>query len=117
MTASGKFIGFRLALSVLCGTIILTGKGVPVWATFLLAAVIVAASALVWDVDTVVRRKPPAPAPKPAVEPVDPDKVIPRFGSRRFARAQYAAGLISIEELVSFCASHPIIPNDVDNWF
>jgi len=117
VNSKGKFLGFGLALAVGVGAVIATGTGVPVWETFVLASLVVGISAVVWDVDTVVRWKRPAPSPEPAVPPVDPDKVLPRFGSRRWARAQYKSGNISMEELVVFCASHHIVPGDVDNDF
>ena|SRR5271166_3403273 len=111
-----QFIGLGLGLSIIVGSASLhAGLNPPWWALWLVGATIVGVSAR-WTGLTFTRR-PVTPNPEaPAnVGPFDPQKVPPQYGSRRWARAQYHSGIISIEELAVFCANHPVIPGDVDN--
>jgi len=113
-----QFASLGLALSIIVGyASYRAGIDPPWWLLWLFAAAIVGVSAR-WTGLTFVRRpvttNPEAPA---NVGPFDLQKVPPRFGSRRWARAQYHSGVISIEELAIFCANHPVIPGDVDNDF
>lgn len=51
--------------------------------------------------------RPKLRAPKrPAWVPESEASSIPRYGSRRWARANFHSGIISIEELNAFCASN-----------
>jgi hypothetical protein len=107
-----QFASLGLALSIIVGyASYRAGIDPPWWLLWLFAAAIVGVSAR-WTGLTFVRR-PVTPNPEHAPGP-DPN-VPPRFGSRRWARAQYHSGIISIEELVTFCASHPPVPGDFDN--
>jgi hypothetical protein len=112
MSNVGKFMGFGTAVAFIIGAAQYLGhRPLPVWATFVMAALIVAFSALVWGVDTVRRFK----RPKPATGPVDPYSSPARYGSRRWSRAMYHNGIISMEELNKFYAGTPDNPADPDN--
>lgn len=57
--------------------------------------------------DLARRRKAIAAALLPKWVPEAAEGTIPRPGSRRWARALYHNKMLSLEELNSFCASHP----------
>jgi len=61
----------------------------------------------------VVRASPAKPA-RPKWVPEAPDGSVPRFDSRRWARACFFNGIITIEELNAFYASHPEDLTDPD---
>ncbi len=85
--------GFGAAMAV-------TGRPIPTAATFICGAGIVALAALLSGLDTVKRFKQPTWVPE-AVE-----GSVPRYGSRRWARACFHNGIISLEELNQFYATH-----------
>ena len=53
-------------------------------------------------------------AKKPAWVPEAEAGTVPRYGSRRWARANFHSGIISIEELNQFYISHPEDMSDPD---
>jgi hypothetical protein len=53
--------------------------------------------------------------PKPPAVPVDTEKIMPRVGTRRWARACYFNNIISLDELCQFYATHPKVDGDSDN--
>jgi len=51
---------------------------------------------------------------KPAWVPESPEGTVPRYGSRRWARANYWSGVIDLQELNEFYATHPERMDDPD---
>jgi hypothetical protein len=111
-----RFFTFGIALAGIIGAYAVTHqRPAPRWAVYLIAAVVVAISARWFGLPLL--RRPVTPNPEAGVNigQTPPRTALPAPGSRRWARALYHNGVISIEELVSFCASHPVIPGDPDN--
>lgn len=109
------FTALGLALAIITGYGVLHIPNVPTALLWPLAAAVVWAAARCVGLPLLRRPVTPNPEAPANVGPFDPQKVPPRFGSRRWARYLYHNGDISIEELVTFCASRPVIPNDPDN--
>ena len=51
-------------------------------------------------------KKQPAPPPRVTFVPEAPEGSVPRYGSRRWARAMFYNGMCTIEELNAFYATH-----------
>ena len=93
-----SFLACGIAGAIVAGATLPLAR-VPGWATAVLALLLVAVAWLVAY---------PKLA-KPASKPVDPNDygIAPVYGTRRWARMMYANGVISMEELNRFYASHP----------
>lgn len=105
MTAKAtRFFAFGVAVALAIGCAgLLWHLMLPTWVTFVLAAGVVAMSALVWNLDTVKRFKQPEPTWVPEADPA----TVPRYDSRRWARACFHNGYITMPELQQFYSSHP----------
>ena len=85
-----RFYAAGIALAVAAGATLLLRHGtLPQWALYLAALLLVAAAGKLYF------RKPIVPTTR-----LDPN-------TRRYARAMYHNGYISMEELVQFYVSHP----------
>ena len=96
-----RFFLYGLAIAAGYGVaMVVSSRPVPTLATLVIGAGIVALAAMLSGVDTVKRFKQPTWVPEAA------EGSVPRYGSRRWARACFHNGIISLEELNQFCATH-----------
>ena len=107
-----RFVGFGLALAIMAGYCL--PESTPSWFLWFVATAVVGVS---WALSGLSILRWPVtrnPEDRPAWAALSPEKSVPRYGSRRCARALYHNGVISIEELATFCAQHPEDPADPD---
>lgn len=115
----GKFAAIGIALALIFGGgLRLAGLHPPEWLVIVLASGVVGVSAALTRMAPMFRHVTPNPDTAPPQPPVwvkeSESNVPPRHGSRRWARALYHNGLISIEELATFYTGHPEDLRDPD---
>lgn len=115
MTPAARFYLFGNALALCVGTTIVHfHKPAPYWALLLIGLLIYSVSYQLWLSPPSTEPTKPATAPPLAfIEEADP-ATMPRYNSRRWARACYHNGIITLEELQAFYNSHPHSLSDPD---
>lgn len=104
-----RFFAFGVAVALAIGCAgLLWHFMLPTWVTFVVTAGVGAMSTLVWNLDTVKRFKQPVWVPEA------PEGSVPRYDSRRWARACFHNGYITLPELQQFYSTHPEDQRDPD---
>jgi|SRR5208282_1074362 len=114
-----RFLGYGTALAILLGAVLLrVNAHPPEWAVVVTALVVTLGAGAVTRMPGVFRHVTANPNEKPATRAAfaeeAPSNTRPRYGSRRYARAMYHNGWITIEELSRFYDEHPEDLSDPD---
>lgn len=112
-----KFVAEGVAIAVPAG-LLLRRYPQPEWVVIFVALAVVLASAALSGVPPIFRHVTPnpdtAPPQRPVWVPEASSDVMPRFGSRRWARLMFHNGIITIEELSGFYSQNPEDMADAD---
>jgi hypothetical protein len=106
-------IGTASALGLGASARFVFHPALPYWLDVVIATVVVAISARVCAVPLWTRPVTPNPEVNVWVPEADP-ATHPRYNSRRWARAMYHNGIITIDELARFYVEHPEDMRDAD---
>ncbi len=105
-----EFFLAGIAMAFLVGAVLVVRQAAMSTSHMLVAAAIITALAYFILMPQSKPHKPKAPVWVPEAEA----GTVPRHGSRRWARANYHSGIISIEELNAFYVTHPEDLSDPD---
>lgn len=114
-----KFLSVGLLLALGLGAGLLHYRIIlPEWGVLLLTGGVLAVSAALSRMPPLFRTVTANPEDKansgPVWVPEAPSNTIPRYNSRRWARALYHSNVITIEELSTFYDRHPLDERDPD---